>query len=454
MLRSCRHCGASFNSGRGQRYCPGCYERLREHTCPQCGATFQAKTPATSRVYCSRECRSLAKRIQGLLRCEYEPCGKMFKPHGTQERHYCSEACRWAARGREPVRCRWSECPRPGDLIPGAKHRLYHDECLVAYRRTTPPKIAPAVVLRTSCRACGGEICYQRHGDRVPVYCATCLHSSDPNVRAWIKIGRPQTGEELACALEGCNVRVYRAGHRLRKHGRFFCSAAHRLEWHRRHTDLWVHNEARRKPRLQVRCVVCGGERVYPPRLLPRRVDRATMTWICWPCRQRQSRIPVKLKCPYCWLEAQRGEKTYAEAHFTRLPAYLRKSKASKHFCTSAHASKYYYRKKRKKIKCPVCSQMFTPLTDRQIYCSKKCDGPGRQGKPIANPRLDDARMRVQEAWNNGTRDIKALVRTADVARNTVRKLLRSEDFATEIVQICAVDLCTFQDIGDGGRAV
>lgn len=123
--------------------------------CAQCGEPFRTYNSwATSKKYCSPECRAESRRAARRAVCVH--CGADFcLPHKGHEKKTCSEACR-AAADNERLEC--AQCGaaflRPKSWSPkGESAALCSHPCQVAYweaRRTSNPKGA--------CVDCGGPV--------------------------------------------------------------------------------------------------------------------------------------------------------------------------------------------------------------------------------------------------------------------------------------------------------
>ncbi len=422
--------------------------------CAQCKLTFPPKREG--QIYCSRSCASKARmpRTLPLARCEYLPCGKEFRPRGATRMHFCCIEHAMAHRRRPPVHCAWHDCPCPDELIAGSDHRDYHPECLKAFYRSGADK-PRRILRRATCLACGGEILYRANGGRERKYHSACyrLLANRPHG------GPPRTGAFRSCEM--CGTSVYHTASRARHAAHAFCSRQHYLAWQIEQTS---------QTRCRIRCTLCGDERVLATSKLPRTIDPDTMTWTCSACRRRQGqmhtavcphcneqftkrikdfashkqyfccrdhknewhrnnpkeRAMVTVSCPYCWQEATAGRMSFNDAKFPLLRSRL--PYAKKHFHNKSHRARYYNRKRWAVTPCRTCHIPFQPRGAQNIYCSRSCADKGRSGQPIANPRLTRAESAVMDAWDNGSHEIKAIVRITGVSRNTIRKIIRSRN--------------------------
>jgi len=461
-MRACQRCEQNFKSiGRGF-YCPACSDLLNERRCAHspCGRPFRPQSPSKKQVYCSKKCGSAAYSARvtdakGMVACQYEPCGKLFVPH-DETRRFCSDACsRLASRRLTRVRCAWSGCPRPDDLIAGHK---YHGDCWHADRKPT---------IISTCLACGGEITDHRPRK---------LHRECRGAFLRRRGTRP-------CGQ--CGKLLERTVLQIAHTQNSFCNRACAAAWKRDHPEVVRVQLARyiRRTQVEVRCVSCGGIRRYIPGALPRTVDRKSLTWTCLACLPRKSVVPtlmcpecgdvfrrrikdydpsksyhcnskcrwaahrkhfkgmVRLTCPYCKQEAEDGLRDFSQITFevprSRLNVPLPDS--GERCCSRSHATRYAQQEWRRRIPCVVCGTRFRPIKGRETsrHCSRDCwKRRGSSGRPIANPRLERAKERILEAarfLNHDKRRSWTLMERSGVSRPTIKKLLADEVFARQL---------------------
>ena len=86
----CKKCGKGFQREfAGQRFCSGCFDKAESKVCPGCGKAFESRY---GQVYCSKGCYESARaRTPDVC----PQCGKEV----PKSRKYCSDECKWRARG-------------------------------------------------------------------------------------------------------------------------------------------------------------------------------------------------------------------------------------------------------------------------------------------------------------------------------------------------------------------
>lgn len=136
---TCEWCGKRFKHSRTRprRFCSReCWkEYFRQPvyaTCERCGQQFPAKDrnhPERSR-FCSYECR-----YPGVKRVACQRCGKLFYPHGRDDRKYCSEDCR-----RPPLYVTCQNCGKVFRSAPAYNKKFCSVRCYRTFTGETEPE--------------------------------------------------------------------------------------------------------------------------------------------------------------------------------------------------------------------------------------------------------------------------------------------------------------------------
>lgn len=295
-------------------------------TCPTCGREF--KTFTASKVYCSDACRKKAYKSAPAVRAElptYEKecpvCRAVFKTN-SKTRKFCSDRCR---------------------------------------KRSYSGGSAEKVTLKAVCRECGKEFEFQAYATSSPRFwpktCSDeCRAARNARHPAKWSSGEKKDPEKRVCARCGREFTTTRTtGPNQQK----FCSKACRM------ADIYERNlVAKRKPKVTIRCAVCGKEMTIP--------EGANRKYCSKECKRKAEygnknyvpRDPVEKACRHCG-------KTFS----TRNAFQLYCSKECKAEYRKLHPEvREYVRKAYEPKACAVCGKEFVPKTKTQKTCgSPEC---------------------------------------------------------------------------------
>lgn len=382
MIHTCRRCEKSFPGTRaGTLYCSdACKEADNTRICKLCGKTFHV-TFGHTRLYCGRKCAGQADREVAI------------QASATKRRSQ-----------RISVPCIWPDCPRPYDLLslPSSwtKHpsKQRHPECRAAYRLACGGGTKPRKGRVVECKGCGTTIGYRMPSQTGQEYCNLCAHR---HLR-----GKPRpikSGEWRTCPFETCSNVTYVSPSRAARASVTFCSVAHRF--------------AALESGVIVTCRVCGSVKRYSPSLLPRAMDRATMTWVCTDCRPRKTAVR-SFTCAQC------------HDSFTRRVS-LTSSVDDDRFCQASCRKQYYREMRRRANPCQYCGKVIERRGRHKAYCNWDCYIAGKTGQPLPHYHPSKAELRIIAAWTAGARGVRPLARASSASINTVQKLIKAGKIAS-----------------------
>jgi len=395
-MAQCRHCKQAFTRTWALKaFCgEACKQEHRRRVCqwPGCRKVFQAKNDVSPRPYCGEACRLKALEAR---RAETTKAAAVAR----------------VARGRTEVVCGWEDCPKPEVLISvrvsevAAGEKKYHrDGCLQAWNEAGRGLRGMGKGRVLSCQSCGQEIGYRSPSQVNQKYCLACGLKAG-GIAGGIAGGHSHAthkkqGEDRPCSV--CGTLRYFLRSELKKHEHegspFYCS---RDCWH-------ADRRGERFGKKVVRCTCCGQERAYYKHRLPRRVDRATMTWLCPKCR-----VPVtgyqQRTCEHCGI-GFRARIRVAKPEASRFHSLA---------CRTAH----YMEARRRRGPCAQCGGPIKRRGQASKYCSWECTKASKQGRPNPHWRPSRAEQRVLEQWTAGVRGVRPLARAARVADTTVRNM-------------------------------
>ena len=137
----------------------------------------------------------------------------------------------------------------------------------------------------------------------------------------------------------------------------------------------------------------------------------------CW--RAAVARSRVRAVCPWCQIEAARGDRGPSEV--TKVITRSRWRASRLHFCSRSHERRYF---NERQGRCAGCGRPFTihpggreRFHDRSCYAAWKA----------AN---SEAALRLRAAWNEGVRGVRPLARAAEVSTHTVTRFMERESLA------------------------
>jgi len=373
---SCPQCHTEFTRTRRQLvFCsPACWQVAHTRTCQHCGQPFKLKYLKDDQKYCKGECH-LAANLAAMV---------------------AATVAMRQAKGRTLAPCGWGDkCLFPGVPVSVTKSKAHknkhHPECWEARGNHAGGRTGTGNGKVLWCQECGREIGYRPPSGLRQKLCSECHRGRRGGVHSRVK-----SGEQRPCPI--CGTLVYLTQGQIKANKPGCCSPKCGGAWRRR----------KRSQSQDLTCQACGTIKRFPATHLPRAIARGSTVWTCAACRQPQTAYQERT-CEHC-------QKSF------RARIRVAKPEASR-FCSLACRHDHYKEVRRRRGPCAQCGGPIKRRGQANKYCSRRCTGAAKMGRPNRHRQPSPAELSVLEQWAAGVRGVRPLATAAGVSKSTVQDI-------------------------------